>query len=133
MRVKHLLIVVLFLALGLGSGLIVGPWIIKLSQPAPVAQITDGNYSSYLQPSGKYIVMFSLSTCPHCRDARAYLNRNGVAFQEYQIDKSKVAYEIYSKLKENIVPVILTSKHKMLGFSPDGMTKLLQVDGIKGS
>lgn len=130
MRLKNVVIIIVFLALGIGVGRVAGPFVAKLSSPAVAAQISAGNYAEYLKASGKPLVMFSLSTCPHCADARKYLNKHKVSYKEYQIDKSSAALDSFGKLHEKGVPVFLTNQHKLVGFTAEGLGELLAKDGV---
>lgn len=133
MKIKPILIVVAFLVIGIGCGALIGPWIGKLSRPTPHAQIIAGNFNDIVKPTGKDIVMFSLSTCPHCRDARQYLKENHISYIEFQVDKSKQALQRFKELNEAGVPVIFTSRYEMRGFTSDDMSKFLALSDVKHS
>jgi glutaredoxin-like YruB-family protein len=70
------------------------------------------------------IVMYSVSWCPHCKEAKEYLIRNNVPFinRDVEVDE-KAMEELTGKYKSQGVPVIVigSGKHEVVvkGFTPE--------------
>jgi len=75
-------------------------------------------------PAGP-VVMYATSWCPYCAKARAYFSRNGIAYTEYDIEKSATANAEFKRLGGRGVPLILVGRETMRGFSDEGMDALL--------
>jgi glutaredoxin 3 len=121
---KQVLLIGLFLAIGGLGGKLAGPTIAAWMQPSP---IQHSDYSKYLHASGKTLVLFSTSTCPHCKQARAYFASRHVDYQDYVIDQSPDAMKLYLTLDEKAVPIILTTSDKIRGFSSTVLDKELNL------
>lgn len=53
------------------------------------------------------IKMYSLSTCKHCKDAKAFFKKHNIEFENIEVDNNKKAIEeMYKKSKQYGVPVI---------------------------
>ncbi|MEY4729356.1 MAG: hypothetical protein RL020_514 [Pseudomonadota bacterium] len=70
-----------------------------------VAAATDGR-----------VVLYSASWCPYCDKARAYMQRNGVAFDEHDTEKSAKGRRDYEAMNGDGIPIILVSNHKIVGW-----------------
>ena len=71
------------------------------------------------------VVMYATSWCPYCAKARAYFARKGIAYVEYDIEKSAAVNAEFKRLGGRGVPLILVGKEKMSGFSERGLDALL--------
>jgi glutaredoxin len=76
-------------------------------------------------PPGSAITMFSTSWCPHCKRAKAYFGRKGVAFREVDIEASDAGRREFEAYGGKGVPLILVGEHRMRGFDPGAMDRLL--------
>lgn len=74
---------------------------------------------SSLDASVKRVTLFSAQWCGHCRAAKAYFNKNKIAFDEWDTDKSYYAQRKMKEFGTKSVPVILVGNQKMIGFSPE--------------
>jgi len=81
-------------------------------------QIWDSAYTS----SG--VVMYSASWCAVCRKARKYFRQRGIAFTEYDIERSAKGRREYNKLGARGVPVILVGDKRLNGFTEKAFNKL---------
>ncbi|NKZ39963.1 MULTISPECIES: glutaredoxin family protein [Oleiagrimonas] len=129
MNIKSIAIVVAFLILGLGVGWYGGPVVSRWMHPVKPT-VVAGNFSQQLPANGPRVVMYSLSTCPHCRDARAYFKAHGIAYEDRVIDQSKKAMKAFEQLHERGVPVIFTPSHEVRGFDRKGLTSVLKKEGL---
>lgn len=71
------------------------------------------------------VVMYATSWCPYCAKARAYFGRKGIAYTEYDVEKSPTANAEFKRLGGRGVPLILVGREKMSGFSEQGFDALL--------
>jgi len=91
----------------------------------------DQSHQSTLSPAKaeaakKYpqIVLFSVSWCPHCKDAKEYFTKNNVPFINHDVEvDDKAMEELTGKYKSNGVPVIVIGSGKnevvVKGFTPE--------------
>ena len=63
------------------------------------------------------VVMYSAAWCGVCRKAKAYFNKNNIAYTEYDIDKDKAAKKRHKEMGATGVPVIFIGNKRMNGFS----------------
>ncbi|MFC5741764.1 glutaredoxin family protein [Dyella tabacisoli] len=133
MRLKSLLFMAVFLVVGVAAGVGVGRYVIPLVRPAAALPqlVSSGDYrEQYIKPAGKPVVLFSLSTCPHCRDTRAYFAAHGIVYTDYVIDESEDARIKFETLNEPGVPVVLTTGHKVRGYHPQAYADVFKQDGV---
>ena len=84
--------------------------------------------------SDKEVLLFTTDWCPHCRTARQWLTANGIAYEQYDVEKDANARALLEKMgKEQGIPdhmltsvPILAVKGKLiLGFNEAEVQKLL--------
>ncbi len=73
---------------------------------------------------GPKVVIYTTSWCGPCKTAKAWFKKQGIAFTEYDIEKSRRGKREYDKLGEKSVPVILVNGQKMVGFNPQRFKQL---------
>ncbi len=74
------------------------------------------------------IVLYSVSWCPHCREAKEYLTRNNIPFVNRDVEKDAGAMqELTETYKSTGVPVIVIGNDERIlkGFSREGLEKAL--------
>ncbi len=71
------------------------------------------------------VVLFSTSWCGYCRKAREYLNSNGIAHVEYDIEKSSEGKRQFAELGGRGVPLILVGNEQIRGWSPAALEAAL--------
>lgn len=98
----------------------------------------DGSHQSTLNPeraaaAKRYpqIVMYSVSWCPHCREAKEYLTKNDIPFINHDVEvDAKAMDELTIKYNSTGVPVIVFGKGNdeviMKGFTPELFQETLQ-------
>ncbi len=84
---------------------------VRRSQPA----YPKANAAELLARTEK-VVLYSAEWCPYCTKARHYLNRNGVAFEEHDIETSSKGVRDYAALDGDGIPIILVNGHKIVGW-----------------
>lgn len=90
------------------------------------------------QEARKYpqIVAYTVSWCPHCREAKEYLTRNNIPFinKDVEIDE-KAMVELTGKYESQGVPVIVIGTGKgevvMKGFTPELFEESLKKARLK--
>lgn len=113
MKVKYAAIVVLALLLGLGAGYLFrhAPW----SEPGK-ASVSEGNFEHLYAASRSPVILYSLSTCPFCKETRDLLNSEGISFVEKSLDESPQAKAEAEELGVKVVPVLLVGKYRIDGY-----------------
>ena len=132
MRVKNLFYLTVFLGCGIAAGVGLGRYAVPLLRPAatPLPPVTSGDYRARLNSAGAPVVMFSMSTCPHCKDAHAYLASHGIVYADFVIDLSAEARKTFESMHENAVPVVMTANHLVRGFEPESYAEIFKQDGV---
>ncbi len=70
------------------------------------------------QVSRKKVIMYSAVWCVICKQARRYFKKNGIAFKEYDIEKSIKGRHDYKRLNGRGVPIIMVGDKRLNGFDP---------------
>ena len=70
------------------------------------------------------IVMYSVSWCPHCKEAKEYFTKNNIPFTNLDVEMDEKAMEdLQVKYESNSVPLIVIGKGEsemvVKGFTPD--------------
>ena len=117
------LVIVVFSALGIYAGPYARAAYAKLF-PEPDYEV--GNFSEILKTSDKTVVLFSTSTCPYCAQTRDFLEKEGVAYKDYVLDKSPDGVALYDSLGEKAVPILVIGARKIKGFKPDAIKEAVQ-------
>ncbi len=71
------------------------------------------------------IIMYSTSWCGYCKKAKKFFEENGIAYTEYDVEKSAEKMAEFKRLGGTGVPFIIVGNKRMRGFSEDNMKKLL--------
>lgn len=72
------------------------------------------------------VKIYTTRSCSHCKQAKAYMKKKGVAFQELDIGKSSRARKQFDRLGGRGVPLITIGDQQMSGFSPQAFDQLLK-------
>lgn len=75
------------------------------------------------------VVMYATAWCSFCKRARAYFQRNGIAYVEHDVEKSPAAKAEFARLGGKGVPLIVVGRAAMSGFSESGFEALLARSG----
>jgi len=76
------------------------------------------------------IMVYALSTCPHCRNARAFLTERGVGFDVIEVDKleGQERADVISRVKDlsggTSFPVVVFGEQVIVGFDRSRLEKL---------
>ena len=72
------------------------------------------------------IVLYSTSWCPHCKEAREYFKKNGIAYTDRDVEEDSDAMEaLVEKYRSRAVPVIVFGNDEkiMKGFKQEEFEK----------
>ena len=90
-----------------------------------------GTISNLLNPPPDYalahdgkVILYSTSWCGYCAKARRLLRDNGIAYHEYDIEKSREGYDQYESLGGRGVPLLLINGEVIKGYNPDRIMAL---------
>lgn len=98
-------------------GLYAGPRLIGTYRTVfPPAQYTTGDHTALYAKTGHPVVMYATTTCPYCAKARALFAEQGVAYTEYQIDKSEAANAEFTAKGGIGVPLLYIGERRVDGF-----------------
>ncbi len=75
---------------------------------------------------GDQVTIYTAEWCGVCRKAKGYFKKHGVAYQEYDIEKSAKGRRDYKQLHGTGVPIILVGERRMNGFSPKRFESIYQ-------
>lgn len=67
--------------------------------------------------SNKKVVMYATTHCPACEMARQYFVKNGVRYEEINVEGNRASYDEFKRLGGNGVPLILVGNQKFEGFN----------------
>ncbi len=84
----------------------------------PTTRVSDESKAS--------VIMYSTKWCPYCIEARAMFAKNGVAYYDYNIDKSKDGQNQFIKLGGRGVPLFLINNKVVHGLRKSRITQLLE-------
>jgi glutaredoxin 3 len=72
------------------------------------------------------VVVFSTPTCPHCRNAKRYLRKNGIRFKDVDITRDKRAAKDLVRISgQQGVPVIQINGRPVVGFDRAKIDRML--------
>lgn len=73
------------------------------------------------------ITLYGASWCPSCKQARAWLDQNGMAYAEHDIDSSAEAVRNMRRLNPaGTIPVIDVEGEVVVGFAPDAVDRAIR-------
>ncbi len=76
--------------------------------------------------SGPTVTILSTTWCGVCKKAKTYLSEKGVAFREYDVERSEAGRREYKRLNGKGVPIILVGVQRMDGFDRSKLEALLR-------
>jgi glutaredoxin 3 len=120
---KYLLLSLVFLGIGLGSGWLfgqIGAAASATTEARPIDRSAAG------LPASDELIMISLSTCPVCIKARAWLDAQGIPHRELVVDQSPEAQRIAKRMDLRVVPVFVIGDQQISGFDRDVLTALIR-------
>jgi mycoredoxin len=95
----------------------------------PEPTYTVGDYSAIYAEGGKSVVIFTSSTCPFCKQARALLSGERIDYRDYVIDQSSDSKLKYESLGVNGVPVLFIGGRRIIGYDEKSIRDSLALSG----
>lgn len=80
--------------------------------------------------SGPTVTILSTIRCGVCKKAKTYLSKKGVAFREYDVERSEAERREYKRLNGKGVPIILVGDQRMDGFDRSKLEAILRKNGF---
>ena len=76
------------------------------------------------QPNPDAIVMLSTAWCPYCAQARRFFHREGIAFCEFDTERSVRGRTLFERNGAAGVPIFLTPEGVVHGFDEDVLARI---------
>jgi mycoredoxin len=80
----------------------------------------------YAAEHGGKVIIYGTAWCGYCTQARNLLNKNAIAFYEYDIEKSRIGREQFQRLGGNGTPLLLINGEVVKGYNPARILALAQ-------
>ncbi|WP_394495146.1 glutaredoxin family protein [Shewanella sp. ENK2] len=71
------------------------------------------------------VIMYATAWCKYCQKARIFFDDNGIAYQEFDIEKSFGANERYQALNGQGIPLLQVNGTLIRGFNQDKIVSSL--------
>ena len=75
------------------------------------------------------VTLYTTRQCAYCRQAKALLQKLGVRFTEFDIERSRRAFMEFQRTEGRGVPLIVVGRHRLDGFDPGKIKRLLRREG----
>ena len=75
--------------------------------------------------STPHITLYSAANCPHCREAKRYLQQKGLRFQELDVQRNARAQKAFARLGARGVPFIVIGDVQVKGFDRQRLDQAL--------
>lgn len=110
-------------ALALLAALAARPWLGSRG-PAPLACGED------VAPDADTVIMLSASWCGYCRAARRWLQAEGIAHCEYDVETTREGQRRFAALPHRVVPVFEIRSDTLFGFNRTEIEQTLIAHGL---
>jgi glutaredoxin 3 len=75
------------------------------------------------------VKIYSLPTCPHCNDAKAFLKEHGIKYTDINVEEDKAAQdEMVEKSGQRGTPTIDIDGEIIVGFDEDKLKEVLKIN-----
>ena len=88
------------------------------------AQRSPTPSSSDVVPAPR-VVVYTTTWCGACKKAKAYMERNGIRYTEYDVEKSAKAKREFKAMNGRAVPLLVVGDRRMHGFDVERFEALL--------
>lgn len=85
--------------------------------PVSTSFKSDANNQTQKKKRPLKVTLYSTEWCGICKRAKAYFRKNGIRYTEYDIEKNEKANRDFKRLGGKGVPLIVSGKTTMSGFS----------------
>ncbi|BAO45479.1 glutaredoxin family protein [Thiolapillus brandeum] len=76
------------------------------------------------------ITLYSTHSCSHCRQLRAWLKQQGLAFREFDIQRNARAFKEFQRHGGRSVPLLVAGDQTIRGFDAKRLPAQLRKAGI---
>ena len=100
--------------------------------PAPL-QLDRANIAApYTAPdvAANEVQLYSTRWCAICKRAKAFLDRRGVAYREFDIESDPAAYRVFKRLGGRGVPLLVIGSRRLQGFDQSRLERALAAAGM---
>lgn len=81
-------------------------------------------------PQADTVIMLSATWCGYCRRARAFLQDEGIAHCEYDVESSARGRALFAEQPLKVIPVLLIKGDTLIGFNREEIRQSLAAHGI---
>ncbi len=75
------------------------------------------------------VTIYTASGCGPCKSAKAWMNANGVAYSEFDVETTETGKRDYKEMMMRGVPTIIVGKQRMTGFSSLALQAMMKDGG----
>lgn len=86
----------------------------------------NGDFALHVADQPRKLTLYGTTTCKFCKEARAYLQKENIPYNDLLVDESTAVNERFSKLGQNAVPVLVAEKQLLVGFDERAYNQFLQ-------
>ena len=72
------------------------------------------------------IIMYSLPTCHHCIEAKAWFEENNIEYEDINVEADEKAKEMKEKTGSLATPTFIINGKVVIGFDRENIEKLLK-------
>ena len=76
--------------------------------------------------AGNKLVMYTTTHCPYCAEARAWLRKNKVAYNECNIETQEACHTQWQRLGAHAVPTLVFEDRMQMGWDPAWLRSVLK-------
>jgi len=76
------------------------------------------------EAAAKDVVIYTTTWCGYCKRAKSYFEEQGIAYNEYDIEKDAQGKRDYARMHGSGVPIILVGDKRMDGFDKKRFQRL---------
>lgn len=87
---------------------------------------TQGDFSLHAAGQPHQLTLYGTKTCKFCKQARIWLQANGIAYNDALVDESTDASKRYELLGVEGVPVLVSSGEFVVGFTEQNYGKFMK-------
>lgn len=88
-------------------------------------QATSASHVTKSAAQTPRVVLYATTWCGVCKEAKAYMDRNGIRYTEYDVEKSATGKRDFEAMNGRAVPLLVVGEQHMYGFDADRLEALL--------
>lgn len=132
LNIKSLLINIASVAIAVAIGVPLGSWMVqkfgtRSSQPV-ATEISQQSLNLLYANVNEDLIVFGDTKCGYCKEGIQLLKEKGASFHIFYIDQDPSARKVFDSLKADGVPVLISRRKMVVGFSKDVWDGFLSSD-----